>query len=347
MVLMTGAIAGLIYVDAGAVAVREWLWVNHVQRFVHPTYTGHDQPFHYYLSALPIAVFPWWLPFVSLLRPSRWRAGAHAPGPESWRSARVYLGALSLGMILLLSASSTKRSLYLLPMLPPLFLLLATEAVSWWQRDSAAARRSVALWVQVALVLGFAVGPTAFALRYLHSTDAFAIATLIAIALLTGALVLLAYRGLAAWFLSAFGVLAAAAAVGLTVVVVHLAAPERNMSAFLRDLDRRMASGDPVSLIGDVDESVNGIVPFVTGRRVVTTSMADLPVRQPRCVLVQDNDGGRDAPELPPPYERKSARTFGPERYMAFWCRGADPPAAGLNGIVPPPQRQSVAATAE
>jgi hypothetical protein len=148
-------------------------------------------------------------------------------------------------------------------------------------------------------------------------------------------------------FLGAFGALAVLAAVGLTVVVVHLAAPERNMSAFLRDLDRRMTPGDPVSLIGDVDESVNGIVPFVTGRRVVTTSVDDLPVRQPLCVLVQDNDGGRDAPELPPPYEQKNARTFGPERYMAFWCRGADPPAAGLNGIVPPPQGQPVATTAE
>jgi hypothetical protein len=129
---------------------------------------------------------------------------------------------------------------------------------------------------------------------------------------------------------------------------VHLAAPERNMTAFLRDLDRRMAPGEPVSLIGDVDESVNGIVPFVTGRRVVNTTVADLPVRQPLCVLVQNNEAGRTAPELPRPYERKGARTFGPERYMAFWCRGADPPAAAsLNGIVPPPSQVSVATTAE
>jgi 4-amino-4-deoxy-L-arabinose transferase-like glycosyltransferase len=347
MLVMTGAIAGLIYMDAGAVAVREWLWVNHVQRFLHPTYTGHDQPFYYYLSALPIAVFPWWLPFVSLLRPSRWRKASVGAGLESWHSARVYLGALSLGMVLLLSASSTKRGLYLLPVLPPLFLLLAAEAVEWWQRDHSTARRRIAWWVQVAFVLSLAAGPTAFALRYLHSTDTVAIVALIAIGVLTGAIVLLAYGGRTAAMMTAVGALAAAGAVGLVVVVVHLAAPERNMSAFLRDLDRRMAPGEPVALIGDVDESVNGIVPFVTGRRVVTTAVADLPARQPSCVLVQDNDGGRDAPELPAPYERKSARTFGPERYMAFWCRGADPPAAGLNDIVPPPQRLSVATSAE
>jgi hypothetical protein len=101
-----------------------------------------------------------------------------------------------------------------------------------------------------------------------------------------------------------------------------------------------------VSLIGHVDESVNGIVPFITGRRVVNTTVEDLPVRQPGCVLVQNNDAGRTAPDLPRPYERMGARTFGPERYMAFWCRAGEAPAA-LNGIVPPPRPLSGAGTAE
>ena len=355
MVLMTGVIAALIYADAGAVAVREWLWVNHVQRFVHPTYTGHDQPFYYYLSALPIALFPWWVPFALVLRPSRWRFGPTSLRRSAWYEPRLYLGALSLGMVVLLSAASTKRGLYLLPMLPPLFLLLAAEAVDWWEWRAAAMWRSGAWWLQVLFVVLLAVGPTVFALRYLHSTDTVAIAALAAVAVVTGALVVLAYRGRESASLGALGVLAVASVAGLVVLVVHLAAPERNMAAFLRDLDRRMAPGEPVSLIGDVDESVNGIVPFVTGRRVVTTTVADLPVRQPVCVLVQNNEAGRTAPDLPRPYERKGARTFGPERYMAFWCRGADPPTAAavsptaesLNGIVPPPLQVSVAATAE
>ena len=249
-------------------------------------------------------------------------------------------------MVLLLSAASTKRGLYLLPVLPPLFLLLGAEAVDWWESRATAVRRSAAWWVQVLFVVALVIGPTAFALRYLHSTDPVAIAAMVAVGGVTAALVVLAYRGQEAAALGALGVLALASVACLVVLVVHLAAPERNMSAFLRDLDRRMAPGEPVSLIGDVDESVNGIVPFVTGRRVVNTTVADLPVRQPVCVLVQNNEAGRTAPELPPPYERKGARTFGPERYMAFWCRGADPPAAALNGIVPPSQ-MSAAATAE
>jgi hypothetical protein len=208
--------------------------------------------------------------------------------------------------------------------------------------------RSAAWWIQVLFVVGLAVGPTVFALRYLHSTDTVAIAALAAVGVVACALVVLAYRGREGASLGALGVIAVASVASLVVLVVHLAAPERNMTAFLRDLDRRMAPGEPVSLIGDVDESVNGIVPFVTGRRVVNTTVAELPVRQPLCVLVQNNEAGRTAPELPAPYERKGARTFGPERYLAFWCRGADPPASAfLNGIVPPPSLVSVAATAE
>jgi 4-amino-4-deoxy-L-arabinose transferase-like glycosyltransferase len=350
MVLMTGVIAALIYVDAGAAAVREWLWVNHVQRFVHPTYTGHDQPFYYYLTALPIAVFPWWVPFALILRPSRWRPGALRH--SAWYEPRVYLGALSLAMVLLLSAASTKRELYLLPMLPPLFLLLAAEAVDWWQWRSTTVWSSAAWWLQVVFIVGLAVGPTAYAMRYLHSTDVLALALFAVVGALTGTVVVLAFSGREPATIPALGALALAGVVGFVVVVMHLAAPERNMTAFLRDLDRRMAPGEPVSLIGDVDESVNGIVPFVTGRRVVNTTVADLPVRQPLCVLVQNNEAGRTAPELPRPYERKNARTFGPERYLAFWCRGADPPAArapaaaSLNGIVPPPLQMSVAGTA-
>lgn len=344
LLLMTGAIAALIYVDAGALAVREWLWVNHVQRFVNPTYTGHDQPFYYYLSALPIAVFPWWVPSVLVLRPSRWR-GPSSLRRSAWYEPRLYLGALSLGMVLLLSAASTKRGLYLLPMLPPLFLLLAAEAVDWWEWRAMALWRSAAWWFQVVFVAALASIPTAFALRYLHSTDSVAIAALAGVGVVTAALVTQVYRGREDSSLAALGVLAVASVAGLVVLVVHLAAPERNMAAFLRDLDRRMAPGEPVSLIGDVDESINGIVPFVTGRRVVNTTVAELPVRQPLCVLVQNNAAGRTAPELPQPYQRKGARTFGPERYMAFWCR--DPPVAALNDIVPPAARVSVATTAE
>jgi 4-amino-4-deoxy-L-arabinose transferase-like glycosyltransferase len=348
MVLMTGAIAALIYVDAGFGAVREWLWVNHVQRFVHPTYTGHDQPFYYYLSALPIAVFPWWLPLVSVLRPKRWRVAPDGTAPSPWHAARVYTGALSLGMVLLLSASSTKRGLYLLPVLPPLFLLLAAEAVEWWQRRPAGPLRGVGWWLQIVLVAGFAVAPTVFGLAYLRSVDPFALGALVAFAAVTGVLVRSSLRGRGPAVLGALGALAAATVVGLLVVLVHLAAPDRNMAAFLRDFDRHMAPGEPVTFVGDVDETVHGIVPFVTGRRLVIAEPGEIETRHPECVLVQNNSAGRTAPTLPAPYELKGARTFGPERYLAFWCRGDDPsvPAAS-RGALPSSLRLSVASVAE
>jgi 4-amino-4-deoxy-L-arabinose transferase-like glycosyltransferase len=339
MVAMTGVIAALIYADAGFAAVREWLWVNHVQRFVHPTYTGHDQPFYYYLSALPIAVFPWWVPLASVLRPSRWKVTAAGASPSPWQSARVYTGALALGMVLLLSASSTKRGLYLLPVLPPLFLLLGAEAVEWWQRRSAGPIRGAAWWLQVAFVAGLAVGPTVFALGYLRSSDPLAIATLATVVVLAGVLVAVSLRGRRPATLGAFGALAVSGVVGLLVVVVHLAAPDRDMAAFLRGVDARLAAREPVAFVGDVDETINGIVPFVTGRRLVMTALADLPAQRPQCVLVQNNSAGRTAPQLPPPYELTNARTFGPERYLALWCRGDDRPGTAASNA--PARRES------
>jgi hypothetical protein len=206
----------------------------------------------------------------------------------------------------------------------------------------------MAWWLQVVLVAGFAVAPTVFGLAYLRSVDPFAVGALAVFAAVTVVLVRSALRGRATAVLGALGALAAATVVGLLVVLVHLAAPDRNMAAFLRDLDRHMAPGEPVTFVGDVDETVHGIVPFVTGRRLVIAELGELETRHPECVLVQNNSAGRTAPTLPPPYELMGARTFGPERYLAFWCRGDDSslPAAS-RGARPSSLRLSMAGVAE
>jgi 4-amino-4-deoxy-L-arabinose transferase-like glycosyltransferase len=200
MLLVAGSIAVAIYADAGEAQVREWLWVNHVQRFVDPEGTGHDQPFYYYLTALPIAVFPWWAPFVSLFGPGTWRgepglqSGSGRPDPER-QDAKVVLGAACLGMLLLLSASATKRELYLLPMLPPLFLLLAVQADDWWTRHARDRLRGGVWWLQVACVTLFAAAPTVLVLAYLRRFDAAAVVFLALVVGLTTASVVLARRG--------------------------------------------------------------------------------------------------------------------------------------------------------
>lgn len=317
LVAMTGVIAALIYFRSGLGEVREWLWVNHVQRFVDPSYTGHDQPFYYYLSAVPIALFPWWVPFAALFRPGGWRAAAARPT----RDAEIYFGAVSLGMVLILSAAATKRALYLLPMLPPMFLLLAARAEAWWERRPRGALGGYAWWLQAALVVLFAAVPTVAALAYLRRVDAAAVAFLAAVAVLGAAIVVFSRRGEHAKALGAVGTAAVAAVAGLLLVDTRLAAPFKDLSPFVAWIEEQVPPGSTLYVSGDVDETLNGIVPFVTGDPVVATMPSEIPEILPEYVLVQDKNGGRTALELPPPYERVADRHFGPGRYLALWRR--------------------------
>jgi 4-amino-4-deoxy-L-arabinose transferase-like glycosyltransferase len=321
MLLGTGALATLIGMDAGAAGVREWLWVNHVQRFVGSDLKGHDQPFYYYLYTLPVAVFPWWLPFAKLFRPNTWRAG---PALAADRDARVYLGAVSLGMALLLSASTTKRGLYLLPLLPPLFLLLAATAADWWARRPAGALGGVAWWAQFALSGAFAAGPAALGLGYLRIVDPLTVAFLALVVVSTAGLARFSRQGDRAKTLGAFGACTVAAAVGLLVITVRLAAPAKDMSPFIAWVGEQTRSEPSILVLGDVDETLAGIIPFVTGRRAEEVSLSEIDSLRPRYVLVQCKDGR--TPMLGGGYKLLREQVRGQDRYFGFWVR-RDPPA--------------------
>jgi 4-amino-4-deoxy-L-arabinose transferase-like glycosyltransferase len=318
---MTGVIAVLIYYQSGFADVREWLWVNHVERFIDPSYTGHEQPFYYYLSAGPIAIFPWWVPFASVLRRSGWREATRRRTGD----AELYAGAVSLGMVLILSAAATKRALYLLPVLSPLFLLLGARAEAWWQKRIEGSVRGAAWSVQAVLVVLFAAAPTAAMLVYVRRADVLAGAYLAAVLLLAVALVVFARE--AAWSkaLGSIGGLAVMAVVGLVVVDTRLAAPFKDMTPFVAWIEEQIPPGSMLTVTGNVDETLYGIVPFVTGDSVVAAAPAEIPALGARYVLVQDKNGGRTAPQFPAPYELLAARTFGAGRYMALWIRGREP----------------------
>jgi hypothetical protein len=68
-----------------------------------------------------------------------------------------------------------------------------------------------------------------------------------------------------------------------------------------------------------IDETLLGIVPFVTGRRVIpieTKDLSDAPF-----VLVQSSGEEASPAGLESAYERVVSRAFGPRRRMALWRR--------------------------
>lgn len=312
----TGIFAALVYFEAGTDAVREWFWVNHVQRFIAPGSTGHDQPFYYYLSAIPIAVFPWWVPFADVFRASRWRDRT-APGAE----LRAYLASLCIGMALILSASATKRGIYLLPMLPPLFLLLAAHAAAWWQRAIRASLRFWAWWTQVSLTVAFAAVPAAVASVYLMEPNPIVITFLIVLAGIVAVLIAFSRSGRHRRAGAALGACSLASVVGLLVVVVHLAEPLKDMTPFVEWVDAQLPAGEAVYGLGNLDETFDAIVPFVTARRVFTITEGEIAQANPEHIVVQDKNGGETAPDLGAQYDLLGEQNFGPGRYMAIWHR--------------------------
>ena len=120
---------------------------------------------------------------------------------------------------------------------------------------------------------------------------------------------------------SALGAYALAGVVGLIVVTVPLAAPEKDMAPFVEWIDEQIPANQPIYALGTIDETLDGIVPFVTGRSLIAIMPAEIAERRPQYILVQDKEGGRTAPQIGPPYELLRDSSFGPGRYFAIWRR--------------------------
>jgi len=315
MLLATAGLMALIYFDGGYEAVREWFWVNHVQRFTDPQGTGHEQPVYRYIEYILIAVFPWWLPLIALFKPATWRDSAAAD-----HNLKVYLAKACVGMFLILSASTTKRGVYLMPMLPPLFLLLSSQAMAWWQRQSAGALGGAAWWLQIGMVAVFALLPTVATLIYLQIVDPVAILLLLLMVMLLLSVIIFSRRGDKP---KAFIALASSAFAGVIILLLvtfpHVG-KVKDMTPYLLQVKQRLPVGEPVYVTGDIDETLRGILPFVLDRDMVELELTELYQQSPECVVVQDKRAGETAPQIESPYQMVHERNYGPGRYFALWC---------------------------
>lgn len=102
---------------------HHWFWNNQVGRFLGKTpELGHLRGPFYYLPSLPVMLLPWTPVLLGILSGRRWRE----LGDD--HRARRLLGictAWAAGGLLLLSASGTKRGIYLYPLLPAFAILAA------------------------------------------------------------------------------------------------------------------------------------------------------------------------------------------------------------------------------
>jgi 4-amino-4-deoxy-L-arabinose transferase-like glycosyltransferase len=122
LLVMPWALA--LYHAAGWAGLKECLIANTASRFAHTSQSarfGHTQPIYYYLIQTPLQLLPW-----TLALPAMWRAGVFRRGAPGSEARRLLLATAIIG-ILLLSAASSKREMYLMPLVPAW-----SVCVAWW-----------------------------------------------------------------------------------------------------------------------------------------------------------------------------------------------------------------------
>ena len=318
LAMAVAALAAALATTGGAGALRTWFWVNHVERFVHPVATGHEAPFLYYAWTLPTAIAPWVVPFLALF---------HVGGPL-WRRDRGdaallrFAAAMTLGPLVVLSLASSKREVYLLPLLPPLALLMASATLDRIEAESNGPRPGrwarVGDWLQAAILALIGVAPAGAALIVTRSVSTLSAILLIAGLAMAAALAVAVARrdaGRAFWIGAGSMALALAGAIVLVVPPVDRV---KDMEPFMTRIDAILPQGEAVPAMG-ADETLLGIVSFVTGRRVIPIEAKNLG--DASFVLVQSIRSEPDPTALATAFERIEAGEFGPRRRMALWRR--------------------------
>jgi 4-amino-4-deoxy-L-arabinose transferase-like glycosyltransferase len=318
MLLAVGSLAAAIAATGGFEALRTWFFVNHVERFVHPVATGHQRPLAYYVWTLPTAIAPWLVPFLALF---------YVPLPL-WKRDRPdaaivrFALAMVAGPLFVLSLSSSKREVYLLPLLPPLALLMASALGD--RIDAGERSTTLSLWTRAgdwvqAAILGLCGLAPAVAYVAFTKQVAPASAALGLLGLGTAlVLVLQVARGNARRAFWAGAASLGVAIAGAFALVVPQFDAIKDLQPFVRSIDGMLPRGEPVVALG-ADETLLGIVPFVTGRRVIPVEPAQLA--EAEFVLVQSVEKEPVAASLESDYERVALREFGPSRRMALWRR--------------------------
>ena len=304
-----------IWEQGGNAALWEWAYVNHVQRLISPAgSSGHRQPLLYYTWTLPFTMLPWLLALFEALRPAHWRRGQLAGLPRPADPAR-YGALMSAAMLLLLSASATKRETYLLPVLPLIFLWLGIRTYGWWQHWQLRGDADLGAlwWLQALLLALYALAAPLAAWIWLKVPNAWVVVTLLIAALCVAALI---YYSATAQRLRA-GPAALACAIAGSAAVLILAPvlldDLKDMGPFVRSIGQSLPPGQPVYALG-IDETLRAEIPFYTGRSVVPVTGS----ARPAWIVQQDNHDGH-ALNLAPDYALVRERAFGPRRTLQLW----------------------------
>ena len=254
--------------QGGTTFLKVFLVHNHLERFAGGS-TGHSQPFYYYLAQFPGGYLPWSI----LLVPVFYWAFRRQGRPQGTEGKGIlFAKCWFISGFLFLSAASTKRVLYLMPIFAPIALLTASYIeASLTRKDLKGFEKAFALLFGIVVFLvGLAVTPLLFyaSKKYGFGLPVKEVCWTVCLALISIVLALTAfvkYRTSTGrfWTFSAASVFSLLL-LGLIVVMPVL----DRFKSFVPFCDaiKAAAPGTTVIYGFQPDETLRGAVPFYTGR---------------------------------------------------------------------------------
>lgn len=257
-------VLALWHADGGG-HLKTFFVENHLQRFLSGGRLGHHRPLYFYLTAFPESFLPW----TSFLIPVLWRAffwREENPSRTSEKGLRFMKCWLLTGFVFL-TLASTKRGVYLLPVVAPMAVLTA-----WWidttLRSAALGKvERIFVWGFGLLILGAGVGigPYGF-----YLAGKLSVLPLVHAVVVVGLLVW-AFKWMWKRRTARFWVGSCAAVFSILMFELFWIAPSmdryKSFVPFVRKLEA--AVGPREGLYAYLpDETVRGFVPFYTGRYV-------------------------------------------------------------------------------
>ena len=239
---------------------------NHLQRFIAGGSSGHHKPFYYYLPEFPASFLPWSLLLIPVLY---WAFSKKVEAfPNKARRGLLFMKCWFMSGFLFLSIASTKRSIYLLPILAPISMLTACwlEAVLESKTSPSRVDRFF-LWGFGLLTLGvgLAVGPLNFYLSREWS-GIFVAHWVFIVGLSLGSLNSLRERRI-----SRFTFWAHATVFSLLIFILVWIPPSvdryKSFVPFIRQVETIVKPETPLYAYMP-DETLRGVVPFYTGRHM-------------------------------------------------------------------------------
>ncbi len=254
--------------QGGTEFLKVFLVHNHLGRFAGGS-TGHGRPFYYYLTQFPGGFLPW-----SLLLVPVFYWGFRRQGRPQGRQAKGILFAKCwfISGFLFLSAASTKRVLYLMPIFAPIALLTASYIeTSLTRKDLKGFEKAFALLFGIVVFLvGLAAIPLLFyaSKKYGFGLPVKEVCWTVCLALVSIVLSLMAF-GKYRTSTGRFWTFSAASVFSLLLLGLIVAMPLLDrFKSFVPFCDAVKAAAPGATVIYGFqpDETLRGAVPFYTGR---------------------------------------------------------------------------------